>query len=429
MKYTSISKAEPKDLKHMTTKKQTTNAGLEKARQKAAEIKAKVEAEKKPAAPQKSKATKEAVNKQIKPTTPPVSTGRQIGKFIIRKAERSQAKLRIGLAGPSGSGKTYSALLLAKGLATSWDKIAIIDTENGSADLYSDMGAYNVLTLEKPFHPDRYIEAMEAAQEAGMEVIIIDSITHEWNGQGGILETQEKLGGRFQDWAKVTPMHNRFVQTILQSKTHLITTVRSKVDYSMSNEGGKSKVQKVGMKPETREGFEYELTVSLDLNINNMASISKDRTGIFKTDAAFMITEETGETLADWAAGGINYIERLRELLKLKNKPEEVLINHYKVLTLDDLSTAQFKALITRLESLPDFDYAKAEKEAKEKAAAKAKEDAKPEITEGEDKEALGIEEPATDTNVATKPESEEIDPDEIDAGIEKMKAEEAQNE
>ena len=422
----------------MATTKPTTNKVLEKARETANKIKAESEAAKQPE--KKEPATKPAeqlvkeTNQKLSPTTPPVTTGRQIGKFTIRKAERSQAKLRLGLAGPSGSGKTYSALLLAKGLASSWDKVAIIDTENGSADLYSEMGPYNVITLEKPFHPDRYIEAMEAAQEAGMEVIIIDSITHEWSGQGGILETQEKLGGRFQDWAKVTPLHNRFVQTILQSKAHMITTVRSKTDYSMTQDGKTSKVQKVGMKPETREGFEYEMTTSFDLNINNMASISKDRTGIFKNDAAFMISEETGQILAEWAAGGINYLARLKELLKLKNKPEDVLLSHYKVLSLDDLTTAQYKAVITKLETLPDFDY-EAEKQKKEKAKAKEEADAKQKAEDEklakEATDALGGEEQpndepesAKDTNVPSKTETEEIDLDEVDAGIEKQRLE-----
>jgi hypothetical protein len=426
----------------MATTKQTTNAGLEKARETANKIKAESEAAKQPEpkapAPKPAEQIAKEANKQLSPTTPPVTTGRQIGKFTIRKAERSQAKLRLGLAGPSGSGKTYSALLLAKGLASSWDKVAIIDTENGSADLYSEMGPYNVLTLEKPFHPDRYIEAMEAAQEAGMEVIIIDSITHEWSGQGGILETQEKLGGRFQDWAKVTPMHNRFVQTILQSKAHMITTVRSKTDYSLSTEGGKGKVQKVGMKPETREGFEYEMTTSFDLNINNMASISKDRTGIFKNDAAFMITEETGRTLAEWAAGGIDYLTTLNDLLVKKNVDPTILTNYYKVINLSELTTFQFKEAITRLEQRPDFDYeaekqekAKAEAEAKAKAEADAKQKAEDEKLAKEATEALGGEEQpndqpetASDTNVTSKPESEEIDLDEVDAGIQKQQLE-----
>lgn len=336
-------------------------SGIEKAREVAAKIKADSDSEK---ATQVAKKV-EIVNDQLKPTTPPVVTGRTFGKFTIRKAERSLSKLRIGLAGPSGSGKTYSALLLAHGLAE-WEHIAIIDTENGSADLYSHLGPYNVLTLEKPFSPDRYIDAIKAAEEAEMKVIIIDSITHEWNGQGGILEMQDKLGGRFQDWAKVTPIHNRFIQAILTSKAHIITTVRSKTDYAMSNEGGgKSKVQKVGMKPETREGFEYEMTVAFDLNINNMATISKDRTGQYPRDAAFIITEDIGKDLAKWAESGIDYVAKIEALLIQKGKTQDPILSTYKVFTLNELTPAQYKFTVAKLESLPDYVAPKPTEEAK----------------------------------------------------------------
>lgn len=391
----------------MSTDKQQEKTALEKARETADRIKAENEAEK-AKKEQVAEKTAEVVNKQLKPTTPPLTTGKTFGKFTIRKAERSLSKLRIGLAGPSGSGKTYSALLLAHGLAE-WEEIAIIDTENGSADLYSQLGSYNVLTLEKPFSPDRYIEAMQAAEDAGMKVIIVDSITHEWNGQGGVLEIQDKLGGRFQDWAKVTPMHNRFVQTILQSKAHIITTVRTKTDYAMSNEGGKSKVQKVGMKPETREGFEYEMTVAFDLNINNMASISKDRTAQFNKDAGFVITEDTGKMLAEWAAGGIDYVAKIEELLKQKGKTQDPILTTFKVFALDELSPAQFKQTITKLETLPDWtpDMQKA-KEAEEKKAA-------------EEKAKAEAEQKKKDEEQAALEKEEEIDIDEVDKGIEKQ--------
>jgi hypothetical protein len=379
----------------MTTKKEE-KTGIEKAREVANKIKA----------DNAPKEIAKKANEQLKSETPKVFTGGTFGAFTIRKAERSQSKLRIGFAGPSGSGKTYSALLLAHGLAE-WEEIAIIDTENGSADLYSHLGAYNVLTLEKPYHPDRYVEAIKAAEEAGMKVIIVDSITHEWSGEGGCLELQEKLGGRFQDWAKVTPLHKRFIQTILSAKAHVITTVRSKTDYSMSNEGGKSKVQKVGMKPETREGFEYEMTVSFDLNINNMAEISKDRTGLFKNDAPFVITEDTGRGLLAWTESGVDYIKKIRDLLKQKNKTDEPILTAFKVLSLEDLTPAMLKKTIAKLETLPDWTPAmqkEKEKQWKKEAEEKAKKEA-------EEKAAA---------EVQAKIEKEnEIDLDEVDAGIE----------
>lgn len=225
--------------------------------------------------------------------------------FVIRKAERKQAKLRIGVSGPSGSGKTYSALLLARGLTSSWNKVGMIDTENGSGELYSHLGDYNVITLEAPFTPERYIEAIKAFQDAGIEALVIDSTSHEWEGSGGCLDIVEKLGGKYQDWGKVTPRHNAFIQSILQSDMHIITTTRRKQDYEMTKNGdGKVKVEKVGLKEVQRDGFEYELTLALNIDTRHYASTSKDRTGLFMDKPEFIITEKTGELLRDWAASG-----------------------------------------------------------------------------------------------------------------------------
>src|ERR1700753_4229350 len=132
----------------------------------------------------------------------------------LRKASKQKAKIRMGFSAVSGGGKTYSSLLVAKGLAGSWDKIAIIDTENNSADLYADLGEFNTLPLQAPYSPERYIQAIKTCEDAGMEVIILDSITHEWDGKGGCLEIQNAMGGRYQDWAAVTPRHQKFIDTI-----------------------------------------------------------------------------------------------------------------------------------------------------------------------------------------------------------------------
>lgn len=229
----------------------------------------------------------------------------------LRKASRKKTKLRIGLSAASGYGKTYSSLLLAKGIAGDWGKIALIDTENGSGDLYSHLGDYNIITLEAPYSPERYIEAINACERAGMEVIIIDSITHEWDGKGGCLEIQEQLGGRYQDWAKVTPRHRAFINSILQSSAHVITTVRRKQNYEMTkNSSGKNVVQKLGTKEVTREGFEYELTINFEiLNDRHLVKASKDRTGIYDSIPEFIITEDTGKELLGWASSGVDPLE------------------------------------------------------------------------------------------------------------------------
>tara|TARA_R110002050_G_C8929925_1_gene511949 strand:+ start:2214 stop:2612 length:399 start_codon:yes stop_codon:yes gene_type:complete len=113
----------------------------------------------------------------------------------LRKAERKQAKIKMGLQGPSGSGKTMSALLIAFGMTGDWSKVVVIDTENHSADLYAHLGNYQVLPLSQPFEPERYIEAIVACENAGMEVIVIDSISHEWEGKGGILDIHGSMIG------------------------------------------------------------------------------------------------------------------------------------------------------------------------------------------------------------------------------------------
>ncbi|NHM06549.1 AAA family ATPase [Flavobacterium sp. CYK-4] len=232
----------------------------------------------------------------------------------LQKAERHQVKLKLGLSGASGFGKTYSALLLAFGITNDWTKIAIIDTENNSASLYSHLGDFNVLPLGEPFTPERYNQAIETCEKADVEVIIIDSITHEWNGKGGCLEIHEQLGGKFQDWARVSPRHQSFIDRILNSKCHVITTVRRKIDYSMDSEmNGKSKVVKHGTKEITREGFEYELTANFELiNDKHLAKASKDRTGLFMDKPEFVINSATGKKLIKWCNQGIS-IESIKQ--------------------------------------------------------------------------------------------------------------------
>lgn len=233
-----------------------------------------------------------------------------MSQFTLKKAERAKVKLRIGISAPSGHGKTYSALLLAKGLVGDWNKIAVIDTEQDSAALYSHLGPFNHLSLGAPFEPERYIEAIETCEKAGMEVIIIDSMTHEWSGAGGMLEYQTRLGGRFTDWAKVTPRHKSFLEKILQSKAHIIGTVRKKTDWVIEdNDKGKKEPRKVGLADEQRQGLEYEWTAAFTLAKGYLASAEKDRTSLFIGKPDFVITEETGRIFADWAQKGIEAVQ------------------------------------------------------------------------------------------------------------------------
>lgn len=147
----------------------------------------------------------------------------------FRKAARKQAKIKIGLQGSSGSGKSYSSLLLAFGLVSDWSKIVVIDSENNSADLYAHLGEYNVIPISAPFTPEKYVEAISLAIQHGMEAIVIDSISHEWEY---LVDYHSNMqGNSFQNWGKITPRHNAFINSVLQAPAHVIATIRSKQDY------------------------------------------------------------------------------------------------------------------------------------------------------------------------------------------------------
>jgi hypothetical protein len=220
----------------------------------------------------------------------------------FRKAERKKAKLRLALCGPSGSGKTYSALLVAKGLG---GKVAVIDTERGSSELYSHIMDFDVCELDPPYTPQKYIAAIRAAENAGYDVIIIDSLSHAWAGDGGILDMHssvaERMKNSFSAWREVTPFHNQLVDTMLHSRCHIIATIRAKMDYVVE-EGGK-KVRKVGLAPIQRDGLEYEFTIFGDLAVTHSVTITKDRTGQWQ-DRTFIITPEFGEELRQWLESG-----------------------------------------------------------------------------------------------------------------------------
>lgn len=228
----------------------------------------------------------------------------------FKKAERRRAKLKIALTGPSGSGKTYSALLLAKGL-TAGKKIAFIDTENESASLYADtkgMPEYDVLVITQPYTIKKYQDAIKAAVDAEYGALVIDSITHAWAGEGGLLSKKEVLdsrgGNSYTNWASITKDHEAFKASLLNADIHLICTMRSKQDYALvENDKGKIAPKKLGMAPIQREGMEYEFTTVLDMDMSHHAEASKDRTGLFDGQI-FKPTEETGKALAKWLEGG-----------------------------------------------------------------------------------------------------------------------------
>ena len=269
----------------------------------------------------------------------------------LKKATRKQVKLRLNISAPSGAGKTYSALRMAKGICGDWDKIAVIDTENGSASLYSNLGSFNVIDLSPPFQPEKYIQALNACVEAGIEVIIIDSSSHEWTC---LLEENELLaqssfkGNAWSAWSKTTPRHDKFINAVLHCNAHVITCTRSKMETVM---GEGKKVHKVGMKDQQREGWEYELTVSLNIDRDTHLAIpSKDRTNLFEGKQPFLITEETGILIKNWCESGVSELQ--------------VAINEMElVATLDEMKVvwSKYKSLQTNPEFVKIKDKRKEE--------------------------------------------------------------------
>lgn len=200
---------------------------------------------------------------------------------MFQKAIKQEAKLRLAIAGPSGSGKTYSALSIGTNLGK---RVALVDTEHGSASKYADLFQFDVMEMEPPYSPERFMKAIQEAQAAGYDVIVLDSLSHVWNGTGGLLEEVDKIargkyqGNSFAAWKDATPIYNRLVDAIIQSGIHVIATMRTKQDYIMvTDEKGKSKPQKVGLAPIQRDGFEYEFDIVLTMNNENMGEISKTR--------------------------------------------------------------------------------------------------------------------------------------------------------
>lgn len=284
----------------------------------------------------------------------------------IRKASRKKAKLRLGLSAPSGAGKTLGSLLLAYGIVGDWNKIGLIDTEEGSGELYvgvtkhnTMIGEFNYVRISKDYSPINYINAVRALEDIGCEVVILDSLTHAWAGTEGLLDKQSKIanksGNSYTAWRDVTPQHNALVACMLQSPAHVIATMRSKVEYAMQEgDNGKKKVVKLGMAPVQREGMEYEFTAFFDIASDSIATASKDRTDLFSTVNAagtldkrsFIITPEIGKELLAWINTGkevpVNpLIEQIRILidsvvLDLDNPQDKWIDANYRDLATTD---------------------------------------------------------------------------------------------
>ena len=223
----------------------------------------------------------------------------------FKLATKSQSKLRCALFGPSGSGKTYSALRIATGMG---GKIALIDTERGSASLYADRFKFDVMNLDDR-SIDGYIGAMEAAAKAGYDVLIIDSLTHAWRELLGELDklTYGKFGGNsWAAWSVGTPRQQKFVNALLGFPGHVMATMRSKTEWKSSTDqnSGKTIPVRIGLTPEQGKGIEFEFTLLLELSTEHFANVIKDRTGKFQDELMEKPGEDFGKQMIAWLAEG-----------------------------------------------------------------------------------------------------------------------------
>jgi hypothetical protein len=238
--------------------------------------------------------------------------------MAMRKAQRRKAKLRLGISGPAGGGKTLGALLMAYGITGNWEYICLVDSENYSGDLYAntnkagvDIGEYNIISLTAPYTPEKYTAAIKECEEAGIKVIIIDSLTHAWAGVGGLLDKkgqiEKKTGNGWTAWRDVTPMHNNLVDAILSSSCHIIATLRAKMEHVQEKDPstGKTVIRKIGMNPIQRDGMEYEFTTFIDVDQDHQCVSSKDRTSIVD-GRAFQLTPDLGKQFLEWLESGVD---------------------------------------------------------------------------------------------------------------------------
>ena len=229
---------------------------------------------------------------------------------LFTKATKAEAKARIAVTGPSGSGKTYSALAWATELAKG-GKIAVIDTERDSAKLYADKFEFDTLSMSAPYHPDRLVEVLKVAEAEGYAVVVIDSLTHFYNGAGGLLEIVDLAGAKangngFAGWKTATPIQQKMVDTLLAFNGHIISTMRSKTEYTLEKDDrGRTTPRKVGMAPIQRDGIEYEFTLVLEMDTDHRTIIGKTRCEAL-ADKVFPANRgvEAAQVFGNWLSSG-----------------------------------------------------------------------------------------------------------------------------
>lgn len=311
--------------------------------------------------------------------------------FVATKAQRLKLKARIGLTGATNTGKTYTAFRIAAGLLQSegfvnedgspdWSKIAILDTERDRALFYANdgtIGEFTHVAFKPPYHPNRYIEAVEYIESLGIQVCIIDSLTHAWNGTGGVLEivadktqASRSKNAYNEGWGGKeggTALQNAMVDAILSSKMHTICTFRQKMEYVQEKDEatGKTIIRKLGVKPVQRDDLEYEFDITLKLNDNHSADIIKNTVQFLgaKEETLPIITEDFGRLLGDYLNKGLDpkeYEENIKQnyITKIKNlgNANPPLLDYFKAkhpgTQLKDLNNKQLKELLQEFERM-----------------------------------------------------------------------------
>lgn len=228
--------------------------------------------------------------------------------FTFVPAQKVQRPARIAVIGPSGCGKTYSALLLARGIVGEKGRIAVVDTEHASASLYAALTPFDTLILKAPFTPARYAAAAKAAVEAGFDALIVDSMSQEWNGEGGVLHMVEarktQVRNDFAAWNGPSQEHEKMLETLVSLPIHIISTFQAKTDYAMTTDNGRTKVEKLGLGAVTRDGVEYRYDLVLEMTLDHKAVVTKSRMSAFADKVIERPGIAEGKAIAAWLSEG-----------------------------------------------------------------------------------------------------------------------------
>lgn len=226
--------------------------------------------------------------------------------LTFQTATRYEAKARVAMIGPTGAGKTWTALQFARVLAGDTGTIGLIDTENASASLYADVHTFQTAPWYPPYDAAKLAASIHDAAKQ-FDVLVIDSLTHFWQGDGGVLDIVEQEGARnrgnkFAGWAKGTPLWRSLLDALIFAPCHVIVTMRSKMDYVQTTDAtGRAKVEKLGMAPVARNDVEYEFTIVAELDQSHRLTITKSRcSALADVVAAPHQSAKVAEVLAEW---------------------------------------------------------------------------------------------------------------------------------